>query len=75
MPKAKVTKVTSSVSTSQKLKTISSRLRHGDIVELSDRTGYDSSHVRRVLRGERGNPSGKIVQAAYTMVSKRKAIA
>lgn len=72
MPKAKVT---SSLSTSQKLKTISSRLRHGDIAELSDRTGYDSSHVRRVLRGERNNPSGKIVQAAYTMVSKRKAIA
>jgi hypothetical protein len=75
MPKAKVTKVTSSVSTSQKLKTISSRLRRGDIVEVSDRTGYDSSHVRRVLRGERGNPSGKIVQTAYTMVSKRKVTA
>lgn len=75
MPKAKVTKRNSRVSNSEKMSTIVRRLRRGDIAEVSARTGYDCSHVGRVLRGERGNPSGEIVQTAYTMVSKRKATA
>lgn len=67
MPKAKVTK---NLSVKQKLSAISSRLRKGDISEIAARTGYDQSHVSRVLRGIRNNES--IVNAAYTRLSKRK---
>jgi hypothetical protein len=55
-----------------KLSVIQPRLRRGDVSTISARTGYEMSHVRRVLKGERGNPSGEIVKTAYTMVSKRK---
>lgn len=57
------------LSTSEKLRAISRRLRKGDISAIADKTGYDQSHVSRVLRGERNNDS--IVNAAYTRVGKR----
>ena len=58
-----------------KLSVIQPRLISGDVNKISAITGYEISHVRRVLKGERGNPSGEIVKAAYTMVSKRKVTA
>lgn len=60
------------VTPAQKLKVISARLRKGDFTSISKKTGYDVSHVSRVLRGIRSNPSGEIISTAYTMVSKRK---
>jgi PP-loop superfamily ATP-utilizing enzyme len=55
----------------QKLERISPRLRRGDINVIAFRTGYDQSHVSRVLRGERGANS-YIVEAAYSQVKNRK---
>jgi hypothetical protein len=55
----------------QKLERISPRLRRGDITAIAYRTGYDQSHVSRVLRGERG-PNPAIVESAYTQVKNRK---
>lgn len=55
----------------EKLERISPRLRRGDINAIAYRTGYDQSHVSRVLRGERGANS-YIVETAYTQVKNRK---
>jgi uncharacterized protein Veg len=60
------------ISVGQKLKVIKSRIRRGDYVKLASETGYDRTHVRRVLLGESNNPSCKIVNAAYKAVAKRK---
>ena len=62
----------SSTSVNEKRAAVSVRLRRGDIAELAVRTGYDKSHVARVLRGESNNPSNEIVNAAYKMVGRRK---
>lgn len=75
MPKAKSKTPKAGASTktkSQKLATIRSRSRRGDISIISKLTGYEYSHVNRVLKGERNNPSGEIIEAAYSLVSKRK---
>jgi len=66
--------VKSKMSPAQKLKAIQARLKRGDFAKIAERTGYDASHVRRVLMGERSNPSGEIVKAAYTTVGRRKAV-
>ncbi len=55
----------------QKLKVITPRLKRGDFANLSKITGYDPSHVRRVLIGE-SNPNVSIVNEAYKRFSKRK---
>jgi hypothetical protein len=61
------------MSVNDKIQVINSRLRRGDLTLISEKTGYNPSHVGRVLNGERNNPSGKIVNTAYTMVSRRTA--
>lgn len=70
MPKAKTQKKTSA---RQKLAVIRSRRRIGDVSLIAAQTGYDQSHVSRVLRGIRANDT--IVNAAYAHMSKRKATA
>jgi len=51
---------------------IRKKMRIGDIAKIARETGYDQSHVSRVLRGESRNPTGDIVKYAKKMVSKRK---
>lgn len=75
MRKATITKTgngKSGLTVKQKLSVISQRLRTGDMKAVAIKTGYEASHVSRVLRGLRSNPSGEIVNAAYSRVSKRK---
>lgn len=60
------------MSASEKLDFISRRLRRGDYRQIAESTGYHVSHVARVIKGENGNPSGEIVNAAYRRVNKRK---
>jgi DNA-binding transcriptional regulator YdaS (Cro superfamily) len=57
---------------SEKLSAVQQRLRTGDQTAIASMTGYHITHVNRVLKGRRGNPSGVIVQAAYSLVGKRK---
>lgn len=68
----KVTTMKRKPSTEEKRTAIQVRLRRGDISAIATKTGYDKSHVGRVLRGESTNPSNEIVNTAYTMVSRRK---
>jgi hypothetical protein len=70
MPKVKATSTKKTISTSEKRAIVVSRLRRGDVTEIASLTGYDISHVSRVIRGTRNNP--EIVNAAYSRVSKRK---
>lgn len=53
------------------LKVVSSRLKRGDISRVAGITGYEQSHVGRVLRGVHKNPSGEIVTEAYRLVTSR----
>lgn len=55
----------------QKLKVITPRLKRGDFANLSRITGYDPSHVRRVLIGE-SNPNVSIINEAYKRMNRRK---
>ena len=57
---------------SEDLNSIRKKMRTGDIAAIARGTGYDQSHVSRVLKGESSNPSGDIVKYAKKMVSKRK---
>lgn len=57
----------------QKLSVIQPRLRRGDFSNLSSITGYDTSYVSRVLRGERG-PNIRIVNEAYRRIGRRKLV-
>jgi len=59
----------------EKLSAVQQRLRTGDQTQIASMTGYHITHVNRVLKGRRGNPSGVIVQAAYSLVGKRKVTA
>lgn len=56
----------------QKRQHVASRLKRGDISDLAAYTGYDRSHVSRVLRGERNNDA--IVNEAYKRFNKRKPV-
>lgn len=58
----------------QKLEKISPRLRRGDLTKIANATGYELSHVSRVLRGKRG-PTARIVSTAYDIVKSRKVTA
>lgn len=68
-----MTKTKAKKTESQKLAAVQARLRRGDFTTIAQRTGYDSSHVSRVLSGERKNPSGEILKIAYSLVGRRKA--
>ena len=57
----------------QKLKVITPRLKRGDFANLSNKTGFHASHVRRVLIGE-VNPNASIVNEAYKTVGRRKTV-
>jgi hypothetical protein len=59
-------------SAGEKLSIAKKKLRHGDLTTISLITGYDASHVARVIRGERKNPCGRIANVAYELVGKRK---
>lgn len=69
MPKASKTKK-KSPSVQQKRRTILDKIRHGDIGKIAELSGYERSHVGRVIKGERNNPV--IVDTAYAMLNKRK---
>jgi transcriptional regulator with XRE-family HTH domain len=73
MRKATTKKTGKTRDISAKLTAIRLRRRSGDVKYVAMKTGYDQSHVSRVLRGERNNP--EIVNAAYQRVSKRKVTA
>jgi len=71
MPKATITRGKSTkLSVAQKLQAIGQRRRRGDVSIIAAKTGYDRSHVSRVLSGVRNNV--RIVDAAYSHMSKRK---
>jgi hypothetical protein len=52
-----------------KMTVIASRQRRGDVTKVAEATGYSVSHVSRVIRGLRNNPS--ILSAAYRMTRRR----
>lgn len=52
---------------------IQPRLREGDYKRIASRTGFDRSHVRRVINGESNNPSGEILSEARNLTRHRKA--
>lgn len=58
----------------EKRTAITQRLRRGDFVKLSVLTGYDKTHVSKVIRGVSNNPSGEILNTAYKFVGKRKPV-
>jgi len=64
---------TSKLTPTQKLQVITPRLRRGDFANLATITGYDPSHVRRVLLGMR-NPNTQIVNEAYKRIGRRKTV-
>jgi hypothetical protein len=53
---------------------ITQRLRRGDFAKLSVLTGYDKTHVSKVIRGVSNNPSGEILNTAYKFLGKRKPV-
>lgn len=57
----------------QKRNHVFSRLKRGDFTRISESTGYDVSHVRRVLNGE-SNLNETIVNEAYKRFNKRKPV-
>jgi len=59
-------------SAGEKLSIAKKKLRRGDLTTISLITGYDASHVARVIRGERKNPCGRIANVAYELLGKRK---
>lgn len=54
-----------------KLASIQSRLRTGDITRIAELSGYDPSHVSRVLRGIRQN--SEIIKQASSHLAGRRA--
>lgn len=64
---------TGKLTPAQKLNVIGPRLRRGDFANLAQITGYDPSHVRRVLIGESG-PNQQIVNEAYKRIGRRKLV-
>jgi hypothetical protein len=59
----------------EKLEIVSARIRRGDFTAIAKATGYDNTHVSKVIRGFANNPSGEIVNYAYDFVGKRKVTA
>ena len=62
----------SKTSVKDDVKFLRKKLERGDISRIAKVTGYDNSHVARVIRGEAGNPSGEIMKYAKKMVTTRK---
>jgi predicted transcriptional regulator len=54
----------------QKLIVVNSRLRHGDMSKVAKKTGFSSTLVSSVIKGNSEN--GKILNAAYDMTRSRK---
>lgn len=63
----------STKTTYQKVQTFKSRQRKGDVVKLSELTGFSESHISNVLSFRKNNPL--IVETAYKMTYRRKATA
>lgn len=59
----------------EKLEIVKVRIRRGDFSVIAKATGYDNSHVSKVIKGFSNNPSGEIVNYAYDFVGKRKVTA
>ena len=59
----------------EKLEIVKVRIRRGDFSVIAKATGYDNSHVSKVIKGFANNPSGEIVNYAYDFVGKRKVTA
>jgi len=70
---AKTSKVR--LTSTEKINAITKRLRRGDFTAIAKLTGYDNTHVSRVLKGISANPSGEIVNATFARVKSRKVIA
>ena len=60
--------------TAEKLKHYSSRVRRGDGITLSDKTGYSQSHISNVLNKRRSCPV-ELANAMYSISAKRAVIA
>jgi hypothetical protein len=58
------------VQPAQKLATINSRLRHGDMSKLSKKTGFSSSLITSVIEGRTENE--RVLNVAYDMTRGRK---
>lgn len=59
-------KTTKTVSTKQKLTSINTRLKRGDVTKVATKGNYSISHVYRVLANER--TSAPVVNLAYTIL-------
>lgn len=53
-------------------KKVASKIRFGEYTKIANATGYDASHVWRVVRGECSNPTGEIMQYTNKLVGRRK---
>jgi hypothetical protein len=62
----------SKLSIEEKLAVITPRLRKGDYSLIAELTQYHPTMVSKVLRGKANNPSGEIINTAYTKFNKRK---
>ncbi len=60
------------LSLTEKLEVITPRLRKGDFTLIAELTNYHPTMVSKVLRGKANNPSGEIINTAYTKFNKRK---
>ena len=61
-------------STIQKLEAVRTKYCRGDFSRIARLTGYDVSHVSRVIAGTSKNPNGRIAEMAYRMASQRKTV-
>lgn len=50
------------------------KMRRGDYTKIAMRSGYDVSHVIRVINGESNNPNGRILRVARELTRGRKAM-
>jgi len=48
------------------------KIKVGDYTKIARATGYDYSHVWRVINGESSNPSGEIMKYTATVIKNRK---
>lgn len=69
--KAKTSVKSNAKSQKSEFSVFKKKYRRGDYAKIAKTTGYDPAHVRRVLHGEAGNPSGVIMKIARQMFAKR----
>lgn len=53
-------------------RTVANKVRNGEYTKIAEATGYDASHVWRVVNGKRSNPSGEIMRYTNKLVGRRK---